>query len=53
MTKKWTPYPYPCGYDPRGKPLKEVVAHWKACEHERCKQMARDLELTKRSLQKR
>ena len=44
------PYPYACGYDPRGHKLREVTAHWRTCPHERCKAMAASWEPLKKSL---
>lgn len=52
LTIDRVPYPYPCGFDPRGKKLKVVVAHWKVCDHKRCKQMAEDYKPLKRSLKR-
>ncbi len=39
-------YPYRCGFNPRGKHLAEVVAHWRRCTHQKCREMlANHLEL--------
>lgn len=32
-------YPYSCGYDPRGKSLKETVQHWASCKSSQCQTM--------------
>lgn len=44
------PYPYFCGFDPRGVKLRDVVAHWRSCQHPRCIQMANDWEPLKRQI---